>query len=249
MIRLAFFFSALFLAAVMDMRTRTIPDWLVVLVALTSMLPPGQPNLLGVLAGLPLLLAGITIGGIGGGDVKLMGACGLVLGAGHALMGLFLALCLLVLWHAAGNMGRKKNRKKQKEETEQAYPLVPFLFAGMLIGIWIEGEKELLRLFVNLDVPGRRVYIRHMEVAVELTGIYEVYRDFIEWSCKELIRKNCIESRKKHICNCIMVTDSKDVNNIYLEEIGFQFKGELTKEVYVDAEYKDASVFVKTICL
>ena len=33
MIRLAFFFSALSLAAVMDMRTRTIPDWLVVLVA------------------------------------------------------------------------------------------------------------------------------------------------------------------------------------------------------------------------
>jgi len=50
MIRLAFFFSALSLAAVMDMRTRTIPDWLVVLVALTSMLPPGQPNLLGVFA-------------------------------------------------------------------------------------------------------------------------------------------------------------------------------------------------------
>ena len=33
MIRLAFFFSALSLAAVMDIRTRTIPDWLVVLVA------------------------------------------------------------------------------------------------------------------------------------------------------------------------------------------------------------------------
>lgn len=72
-------------------------------------------------------LQGITIGGIGGGDVKLMGACGLILGAKPALTGLFLALCLLVLWHAAGNMGRKKNRKKQKEEKEQAYPLVPFL--------------------------------------------------------------------------------------------------------------------------
>lgn len=35
--------------------------------------------------------------------------------------------------------GQKKNRKKQKEEKEQAYPLVPFLFAGMLIGIWIGG--------------------------------------------------------------------------------------------------------------
>lgn len=100
----------------MDMRTRTIPDWLVVLVALTSMLPPGQPNLLGVLAGLPLLLAGITIGGIGGGDVKLMGACGLVLGASQALTGLFLALCLLVLWHAAGNMGRKRTERNKRGE-------------------------------------------------------------------------------------------------------------------------------------
>ena len=70
--------------------------------------------------------------------MKLMGACGLVLGASQALTGLFLALCLLVLWHTAGNMGRKKNRKIQKEK-EQAYPLVPFLFAGMLIGIWIGG--------------------------------------------------------------------------------------------------------------
>ena len=67
-----------------------------------------------------------------GGDVKLMGACGLILGASQALTGLFLALCLLVLWHAAGNMGIKKNRKKQKEEKEQAYPLVPFLFAGKM---------------------------------------------------------------------------------------------------------------------
>ena len=36
---------------------------------------------------------------------------------------------------------KRLNRKKQKEEKEQeqAYPLVPFLFAGMLIGIWIGG--------------------------------------------------------------------------------------------------------------
>ena len=90
MIRLAFFFSALSLAAVMDIRTRTIPDWLVVLVALTSMLPPGQPNLLGVFAGLPLLLAGITIGGIGGGDVKLMAVTGLLLGWKLNLLAFFL---------------------------------------------------------------------------------------------------------------------------------------------------------------
>ena len=114
MIRLAFFFSALFLAAVMDIRTRTIPDWLVVLVALTSVLPPGTPNFLGVLAGLPLLLAGITIGGIGGGDVKLMGACGLILGASQALTGLFLALCLLVLWQGPWAEKRTERNKKRR---------------------------------------------------------------------------------------------------------------------------------------
>lgn len=126
MIRLAFFFSALSLAAVMDIRTRTIPDWLVVLVALTSVLPPGTPNFLGVLAGLPLLLAGITIGGIGGGDVKLMGACGLILGASQALTGLFLALCLLVLWHAAGNRAEKRTERNKKRRRNRHTRLFRF---------------------------------------------------------------------------------------------------------------------------
>ena len=119
MIRLAFFFSALSLAAVMDIRTRTIPDWLVVLVALTSVLPPGTPNFLGVLAGLPLLLAGITIGGIGGGDVKLMGACGLILGASQALTGLFLALCLLVLWHCLQELSWQQERKNTQRHRDR----------------------------------------------------------------------------------------------------------------------------------
>ena len=138
MIRLAFLFSALSLAAVMDMRTRTIPDWLVVLVALTSMLPPGQPNFWEFLQDSAAPCRDYHRRNRRR-DVKLMGACGLVLGASQALTGLFLALCLLVLWHAAGNMGRKKEQKETKEEKEQAYPLVPFLFAGMLIGIWIGG--------------------------------------------------------------------------------------------------------------
>ena len=126
MIRLAFFFSALFLAAVMDMRTRTIPDWLVVLVALTSMLPPGQPNLLGVFAGLQLLLAGITIGGIGGGDVKLMGVCGLVLGASQALTGLFLALCLLVLCMRQGAWAGKRTERNKKRRRNRHTRLFRF---------------------------------------------------------------------------------------------------------------------------
>lgn len=110
----------------MDMRTRTIPDWLVVLVALTSMLPPGQPNLLGVLAGLPLLLAGITIGGIGGGDVKLMGHAAWFLERAKRLRDCFLHC---VCWCCGMRQGTwaEKEQKETKEEKEQAYPLVPFL--------------------------------------------------------------------------------------------------------------------------
>ena len=72
MIRLLFFFMALFSAAVIDLQKRIVPNWMVCLVALISIVPPGRPCLMGILAALPLFLAGITIGGIGGGDVKLV---------------------------------------------------------------------------------------------------------------------------------------------------------------------------------
>ena len=90
MIRLLYFFMALFSAAVIDLQKRIVPNWMVCLVALISIVPPGRPCLMGILAALPLFLAGITIGGIGGGDVKLVGACGLVLGLYQTVIGLIL---------------------------------------------------------------------------------------------------------------------------------------------------------------
>lgn len=47
---------------------------------LVSLCPPEGPHLFGIVACLPFFLAGVTVGGVGGGDVKLMGACGVVLG-------------------------------------------------------------------------------------------------------------------------------------------------------------------------
>ena len=61
MIRLLYFFMALFSAAVIDLQKRIIPNWMVCLVALISIVPPGRPCLMGILAALPLFLAGITI--------------------------------------------------------------------------------------------------------------------------------------------------------------------------------------------
>ena len=79
MIRLALFFLVLFLAAVSDIRKRIIPDWMPFLIAGVSLIPSEPVYLTGLFVALPLLIAGITVGGIGGGDIKLTGACGLVL--------------------------------------------------------------------------------------------------------------------------------------------------------------------------
>lgn len=137
MIRPALFFMLLSLAAISDMRTRIIPDWMPFMLAGISLIPPDTVHLTGLLAALPLLIAGVTAGGIGGGDIKLAGACGLVLGFERTLAGLIIALCLLLLYHGIGQCIRKIGKEKCEAGKEQAYPLVPFLLLGMLLGIRI----------------------------------------------------------------------------------------------------------------
>lgn len=90
---------------------------------------------MGMAACLPLFLAGMTVGGVGGGDVKLVGACGMVLGFWQAFTGLLAALCLLLIYHLVVTGVGKIQKKKLKIGKEQAYPLVPFLLLGVLIGV------------------------------------------------------------------------------------------------------------------
>lgn len=138
-VRFSLFFLALCLAAVFDMKKRIVPDWIPCFVAVISLIPPGQPGFLGLLACLPLFIAGITAGGIGGGDVKLTAACGLVLGFAKAFTGLLAALCLLLIWHGVCIGAGKIMKKETEMGKEQAYPLVPFLWIGMLFSIGIGG--------------------------------------------------------------------------------------------------------------
>lgn len=139
MIRLTLFFLVLSLAAVSDIRKRMIPDWMPLLIAGVSLLPPEPVYLTGLLVALPLLIAGITVGGIGGGDIKLTGACGLVLGFERTLSGLLMALMFLLLFRWAGQCIRKCKKINCGVGKEQAYPLVPFLLLGMLMSVRIGG--------------------------------------------------------------------------------------------------------------
>lgn len=139
MIRLALFFIILSLAAVADIRKRIIPDWMSLFIAGVSLIPPEPVYMTGLLVALPLLIAGITVGGIGGGDIKLTGACGLVLGVERTLSGLLMALSFLLLFHVARRCVRKIRKINCETVREQAYPLVPFLLLGMFLSVWIGG--------------------------------------------------------------------------------------------------------------
>ena len=116
-----------------------IPDWMPLLIAGVSLIPSEPVYLSGLFVALPLLIAGITVGGIGGGDIKLAGACGLVLGFERTLAGLLMALSFLLLFHAVRQCVRKIRKVNCVAEKEQAYPLVPFLLLGMLISVRIGG--------------------------------------------------------------------------------------------------------------
>lgn len=114
-------------AALIDIRRREIPDWINGSIAMISLLCFQPQNLLGMIPAILFLMAAMS-GGMGGGDVKLAVACGLVLGLPAALMGSVIGLAALLLFHA----GVKFVSAFQGRKTTAAYPMAPFLAMGYM---------------------------------------------------------------------------------------------------------------------
>lgn len=138
MIRLILFFTVLCLASIFDVRTRIVPDWIHLLMILVSLIPPEQVHLTGLFAAMPLLAVGMMCEGIGGGDIKMVGTCGMVLGLSKTYIGLMIGLWSLLIFHAVKIVFYKLT-KKEMTVKGQAYPLVPFLLSGMAVSVWIGG--------------------------------------------------------------------------------------------------------------
>lgn len=118
--------SVILTASVSDLRVRRVPKACIAGALACCLIPPARFNPLGVLAALPLFTAGVTCGGIGGGDVKLVAALGAVLGLRTAIFSTVAGMALLVAFHGLRRaLGREG----------KAYPLVPFLFAGTAAAI------------------------------------------------------------------------------------------------------------------
>ena len=71
-------------------------------------------------------------GSIGGGDIKLTAASGLVLGFEGGIAGLTVGLAAMLLFYAGSKTVRLFNKDKVRKKNKAALPMAPFLSAGFI---------------------------------------------------------------------------------------------------------------------
>jgi len=122
-------FTALLLASsAIDIRKRIIPDTVCILIAATGLILFKPVKLLGILTALPFLLAALFCGGMGGGDIKLMAASGIVLGIMRGIAASIVGLSAMLLFYVVYSTVQRMRRR----EYQKSFPLAPFLSIGCI---------------------------------------------------------------------------------------------------------------------
>ena len=114
-------------ASCCDIRSRKVPDrysaWILMLALFTS----DTGKWWGIFCALPFFIAALTSGGIGGADIKIMGAVGMVLGFLEGISAMVIGLSGMLIFHMAKCLLQKGKGK------ERSYPFIPFLAAGIML--------------------------------------------------------------------------------------------------------------------
>lgn len=118
--------QVLMVAGVFDLMTYEIPDCLHLLIAMAGLIHfQPLPALLGFLiVPLPFLITALKTEKIGGGDVKLMAACGFAIGVTGGIWMMIWGLLFALLW----------NRAFCREQ--KSLPLAPFLAFGAFLTLF-----------------------------------------------------------------------------------------------------------------
>jgi len=120
------FMGILILASYLDVKTRIIPDWIhLVIIGIGLIDIKVLDSVLGLLV-IPspfFIMAYKSEGSIGGGDIKLIGACGFMLGLSSAYLGVLISLILVII-----HQGIIKGKVK-----DSSFAFVPYIGVGMLI--------------------------------------------------------------------------------------------------------------------
>jgi leader peptidase (prepilin peptidase)/N-methyltransferase len=126
------FFCLMGCAVYTDIRKREIPPMIWGSVASISVLDYQAVHLLGILAAFPLFVIAVWIAPnrLGGGDIKLVAATGLVLGLQATNYGIIIGLIFQVLAFCIFALIKKLERK---EARNISLPLAPCLAIGFLI--------------------------------------------------------------------------------------------------------------------
>ena len=112
----------------LDIKTREIPDWISVFIALFAVINFRPENLFGLIVAAIFFVTALVTGKIGGGDVKLIAALSVVCGLwGSFSLLLFAQISMLIFY--AGNLFFCKINGKT---ASKSLPFMPFIFIGYL---------------------------------------------------------------------------------------------------------------------
>ncbi|RYL87540.1 prepilin peptidase [Sporolactobacillus sp. THM7-4] len=142
--------SLLMIVLVTDLTRMLIPDKIVLFFSILffvfrviSPLHPWWDSLLGTAAGFSLLavIAIVSRGGMGGGDVKLFAVMGLFVGTKVILLGFFLSAFYGAIFGIIGLLTGLIGRR-------QPVPFVPFIVFGMMTAFFF--GNEIIGVYINL---------------------------------------------------------------------------------------------------
>lgn len=128
-VQAALFLLLLLAISICDLRWREIPDSLQIALAATTLLNFSPVNLLGSFGALPYLVIALFFGGMagmGGGDIKLVAATGVVLGLSACLTASMIGLGCFVLYATIYTSGKRLHGNTEKI----GFPVGPFLALG-----------------------------------------------------------------------------------------------------------------------
>ena len=131
------FVLLLLAASVCDLRSREIPDWLQLTIAATTLLHFSPQNLLGILGALPYLIIALFFNGMdgmGGGDIKLAAATGVVLGLPASLTMSLIGLVSFMLYATIHMAFRRLHGKGEII----GFPVGPFLAFGAIAAYFMK---------------------------------------------------------------------------------------------------------------
>ena len=113
----------------LDIKTREIPNWISVIIAMTAIINFRLENLWGLIVAVIFFSVALATGKIGGGDVKLIAALSVVCGLwGSFALLLFAQISMLIFYGVSVIVQKLRGRTADK-----SLPFVPFITFGYVL--------------------------------------------------------------------------------------------------------------------